>query len=602
LERRAVEKVIEPRIYRAAFLPALLAAAVAMFSLESRPRPLRQALPADALFEGTLARGTVRSIVGRAPDRRAGTPGDEATARRMTATFRRFGFATAVDRFDEEGTGLVNVVGTRPGLSRRRLVVVAARDARSVPDATGSAADTAALIELARVLEGRATRRTTVLASVDGGTLGDAGARRLARRLGEDPAPIDAVVVLSNLGAPRSRGPLLVDWSNDATRGRQWLRRTASDSLRSELGDDGGGPGSSPAQVSRLAFPVGDGAQGVLIEAGLPAIRLSGSGELAPAPSQRDLDDVHAERYGDLGRSALRLLSALDAGTPPERGPRSYVTVAGRVAPGWALALLAIALILPAAVASTDAFARARRRGEPVVPWLRWLAAGIVPFVVGLGVAELLVLVGLADDAPAAPLDPGAAEVDGSAVGVLAATIVAIALTWAAVRPRLVGRVRGAPLDASAPGAGVALALVLCGFAVATWAVNPYAALAAILPLHLWTLAVLLDVRARTRAWLTVAGLLPAAAIVATYAQHLSLGPLHGAWYLFLLVTGHHVGLASALLGCVALGTLASVTAVVLAHARRRTPRPAGRPSRGRPSDDRPIVGPAGPPLERVRR
>ena len=34
--------------------------------------------------------------------------------------------------------------------------------------------------------------------------------------------------------------------------------------------------------------------------------------------------------------------------------------------PGWAPSLLAIALILPVLVASIDAFARARRRDEPV--------------------------------------------------------------------------------------------------------------------------------------------------------------------------------------------------------------------------------------------
>ncbi|HEX8648885.1 MAG TPA: hypothetical protein VF715_18460 [Thermoleophilaceae bacterium] len=595
--------MIEPRIYRAAFLPALLGLVVAMFSLESPPRALPQAAPADVLFEGSAATNTVRSLVERTPDRRHGSPGEAAVADRVAESFRRFGLETSVDRSEDGGTQVRNVLGRRPGLSRRQVVVIAGRDAQTVPDATSSAADTAALLEFGRVLEGRATRKTIVLASVGGATRGDAGARRLAERIA-GPGPVDAVIVLSNLGAPRSRGPLLVDWSNDAKRGSLGLRRTAANALRNEVGEDGGGPGSPPAQIARLAFPVGDGAQGVLLESGLDAIRVSASGELAPPDDQRALDDVNVERYEEFGRAALRLLFTLDEGArPPGHGPRSYVTLVERVAPGWALSLLALTLILPALVASIDALARARRRGEAVLPWLPWVAAGIVPFVAGLAMAEFLVLVGLADDAPATPPDPGVAEVDGSAIGVLAGVVLTIGLAWILTRTSLLRGGRPLP-DSTSPGAGVATALVLCGLTLAAWAINPFTALALVLPLHLWMLATLSGARGRTRIWLTLAGLLPAAAIVATYAQHMRMGPLEGAWYLFLLVTGHHVGLASALLGCVALGVLASVAAIAVAHARRRGPGAPHAPGgRGRPAvDRRSVSGPMGPPLERVRR
>jgi hypothetical protein len=595
--------VIEPRIYRAAFLPALLSLVVAMFSLESPPRALPQAAPADVLFEGPAALNTVRSIVERSPDRRHGSPGDEALAQRVGKVFQRFRLETSVDRFEEGGSRITNVVGRRPGLSRRQVVVIAGRDALSIPDATGSAADTAALIEFGRVLEGRATKKTIVLASVGGSSTGHAGARRVAEQAGR-AGPVDGVLVISNLGARRSRGPLLVDWSNDATRGSLGLRRTAATALRNEVGEDGGGPGSPPAQLARLAFPVGIGAQGVLLEDGVTAIRLSASGELAPPRSDRDLGDVQDERYEEFGRAALRLLFTLDeSARAPEPGPRSYVTLAGRAAPGWALSLLALTLILPVLVTSIDALARARRRGEPVIPWLAWVAAGVVPFVAGLALAELMVLVGLAKDAPPAPLDPSAAPVDGSAVGVLVAVALSIGLAWLLTRSSLLRRARPRR-DAAAPGAGVAIALVLSALAVATWAINPLTALAFVLPLHLWTLATLTEARARTRLWLALAGLLPAAVIVMTYATHLRIGPLEGAWYLFLLVTGHHVGLISALLGCVALGLLASVVAVVAAHARHGGPEAPHVPGRAKrpPVDRRSVSGPAGPPLERVRR
>jgi hypothetical protein len=595
--------VIEPRIYRAAFLPALLGLVVAMFSLESPPRPLPQAAPADVLFEGTAAVNTVRSIEQRTPDRRDGSAGDPAVAERVAKAFQRFELETTVDRFEGDGARVTNVVGRRPGLSRRQVVVIAERDALSVPDATGSAADTAALLQFGRVLEGRATKKTIVLASVGGSTRGHAGARRLAEKLAET-GPVDGIVVLSDLGAKRSRGPLLVDWSNDSTRGSLGLRRTAANALRNEVGEDGGGPGSPPAQIARLAFPVGIGAQGVLIEEGLPAIRLSASGELAPPRADRDVADIDPERYEEFGRAALRLLFTLDENArPAAHGPESYVTLAGRVAPAWALSLLVLSLILPVLVTSIDALARARRRGEPVLPWLGWLAAGTVPFLAGLALAELLVLVGLATNAPPTPLDPSAEEVDGSSLSLLIAVAFTIALTWILTRSSLLRRGRPRP-DAAAPGAGVVLTLVLCALTIAGWAINPFLGLTLVLPLHLWTLAVLTEARARTRIWLTLAGLLPAVLIVMTYATHLRMGPVDGAWYLFLLVTGHHVGLISALLGCVALGVLGSVAAVALAHVRRGDPQAPHVPgSGGRPPvDRRSVSGPAGSPLERVRR
>jgi hypothetical protein len=206
-------------------------------------------------------------------------------------------------------------------------------------------------MEIARVLSGRATRLTVVLASVDGGARGDAGTRRFVAGL-QDRGLVDAVIVLSNMGAARSRGPLLVDWSNDARRGNLGLRRTAADALRDEIRTDGGPAASAPAQVARLAFPVGLGAQGVLLERGLDAIRLSGSGELRPAAGSRDLADLRVGRFGDLGRAVLRVMSALDGSrVRPAHGPRSYVLAGGGVVPRWAIALLAAALVLQALVA-----------------------------------------------------------------------------------------------------------------------------------------------------------------------------------------------------------------------------------------------------------
>ena len=70
--------MIEPRIYRAAFFPALLALVLVAFSLQTAPRAVPQGLAADALFEGVGAVSMVQDIVATTPDRRAGHTGDAA--------------------------------------------------------------------------------------------------------------------------------------------------------------------------------------------------------------------------------------------------------------------------------------------------------------------------------------------------------------------------------------------------------------------------------------------------------------------------------------------------------------------------------------------
>src|SRR5919197_4689620 len=200
--------VIEPRVYRAAFVPALLVLVLAAFSPESRPKPLPQGLAADVLFDGALAAQAAAEIAHDRPDRRVGTVGDLAMAKQVAAQLGRRGFHVERQRFSRAGKDMVNVIGRRAGRSQRQIAIVAERDASGVPDAIGSAADTAALLEFARVFEGRPTRKTLVLASVDGSTLGDVGAQELVDQLG-DPSQIDAVLVVSDLAAPRSRGPLI---------------------------------------------------------------------------------------------------------------------------------------------------------------------------------------------------------------------------------------------------------------------------------------------------------------------------------------------------------------------------------------------------------
>jgi Peptidase family M28 len=580
--------VIEPRIYRAAFLPALLALIVLAFSLEARPEPLPQALAADVLFQGRSAAAGAAQIAAALPDRRPGTVGDRKQADEMARTFSQRGFTTVVDRFAaDDGTPLVNVIGRRAGASRHQIVVVAARDAGSVPDATGSAADTAALIEIAQVLQGTPSRKTIVLASVDGSTLGELGVHRLLSRL-PDRDKIEAVLVMSNLAAPGPRVPPLETWSNGSQRVGAGLEGTAASSESEEFGSRPGESGAA-AQMIRLAFPLGIGAQGPLLEGGADAVRFSASGELPPPSAGRGISAIDPNRLGSLGRSVLRTVFAIDATARAPRGaPSAYITVAHKLVPGWALALLAITLILPALVASIDAFARARRRREPAERYARWVLTGVLALVTGLVVAKLMVVVGIVASPPESPVAPELRPLRGGDVAVLAvvAAVVAVGLLGS-----LLALGRGPRrLDLAGPGAGCAVAVVLSFLSLAVWFVDPYAALMLVPALHLWLIAATARVpgRGTLPAALVLLGLAPLAAVALFYMHKLSLDPLHGLWYVFLLVTSGAVGVAAALIACGFVGVFACLVAIVVARARRPPAAKAEEPRRP------PVFGPGG--------
>jgi len=562
--------VIEPRLYRAAFLPALLALIVAAFSLEDRPAPVPQTLAADVLFQGRTAAASATRLATAFPDRRPGSTGDRGAGMEVAHAFNADGFTTVLDRFQaDDGTPLMNVIGRRAGASRHQIVIVAARDAGTVPDGPSSAADTAAIMEIARVLQGTPSRKTITIASVDGSTLGELGTHRLLAKL-PDRNRVEAVLVLSNLGAAGPRVPPIQGWSNGSQRVGVGLERTAAESESEELGRLPHSPVSA-AQMIRIAFPIGLGAQGPLLESGLDAVRFSGSGELPPAKDKRGVDQISPDRLGSLGRSVLRTVFAIDqTPEPPERGPTTYVTVANKLLPGWAIGLLAMALILPALVASIDAFARARRRRERVGGFGRWVLGGVLAVVAGLVLAKLMELAGIVAAPPQSPVAPELRPVHGGDVAVMAVVAATVALGWWVARRMTLGRGERR-LDLAAPGAGCAIALVLSVLTFAIWFVNPYAALMLVPALHLWLIASIGRVPDRGAAApaLVLVGLLPLAAVVLYYMSRLSLNPVEGLWYVFLLVTGGTIGVAAALFACVFLGLFGSLVSILVARARR---------------------------------
>lgn len=574
--------MIEPRIYRVAFVPAVLAVVLVMFSLQSRQRPLPQGLPADVVFEGVAAQTAAERIVDAAADRRAGTPGNRRAARLVADAFRESGFTVQTDRFNRDGKELVNVIGRRAGETGRQVVVVADRDASGVPDAAGSASDTAALLQLARVFQGRPSNKTLVLASVDGSSMGQVGATRLMGSL-PDPSQVEGIVTVSELGYGGADAPAVVGWSDTTDRASQRLQRTAAESVREEAGSLAPGNGAA-GQVARLSFPVGIGAQGVLLGGGYDAVRIAGGGQREDT-SGTTRDAIDRDRLGTLGRVMLRTVNALDGAKGEPARPSAYVTVVSQVMPGWVLGILGLALILPALVAAVDAFARVRRRRSPIVPWLAWLGAAAFAFVLGLGLAHLLNLFG-AVDPPAAPVSPDLTPVHVGSLGVMAGVAVVVVGSWLGLRKAVVAAdpdLRGA----AAPGAAVVLTLVMTAATLVLWLVNPFSALIMVPALHLWMLATLVDPppARRVRLALVAGGLVLPLLLIVYQLSVLGLNPVAGAWYLLLLVTGGHIGLVSSLLGCVFAGVLTGVVAVALS-----TPPEAPRPPRQVPK----VRGPAG--------
>jgi hypothetical protein len=546
--------VLDLRLYRAAFVPLLLAVIVAAFSLHGRAPAIETTLSADAFDAGVVARQiTTWEHEPALTDRRPGGPGDDALATRVATAFHANAFSVSDRTFTGQTTEgkrtLRTVVGERTGTSNRRLVVVAFRDAGR---GEGALADTATLIELAHVLGGRTLDRTIDLVSTSGRE-GAAGAIDVANHLG---GPVDAVLVLSDVAASATRRPWVVPFGASSQFAPVDLRRTVEAALRSEAGADPGAPGFF-TQFARLAFPLTMGAQGPLVSRGVPAV------QLGPAGERPDAGGYSPSRLLHFGRAILRALTALD-GAGPVRAPSAYLVLKGQIVPPWTIRLLVAALLLPLLVAAVDGFARVNRRRQRPALWLRWAAAGAVPFVLAVLFLRLLKVTGLLSAVPPGPVSSGTISIGGGGTAALIGTVLVIAIGWIGLRPVLV-RASGVTGSPGSSGAAGAVVVLLTALGVVVWALNPFAAALLVPALHLVLLAVSPEIRwsRAAKLGLVLLGLVPAGIVALLYALQFDLGPLGLAWMGALQVAGGQVGIAWALLWAVVLGLLASAITVV---------------------------------------
>ncbi len=560
--------MLDPRIYRASFLPVLLALLAVAFALQDRPRPIGTTLAPDA-FVGSSAGALLDDLAERYPDRRPGGPGDEALARRVAAELRRAlqpgGARTSsvveVQRFRGrtiDGTDdLVNVIATRPGRPGAGIVVVAHRDAAE-RGARAELSGTAALLTLARIAGSARLRRSITFVSTTGGSGGAAGARAAVSRLQARPA---AVLVLGDMASERPRKPYVVPFSNGRGQAPVQLRRTVEAAARAELGTDPGGYRAATQWV-RQAFPITVGEQGAFGRAGLPAVLLSASGERPPAAGAKTSD----RRLQAFGRAALRAIFALDNGPTIRGGPVPVLQTARKILSGRAIRLLGGALMLPVLLVAIDGFARARRRREPVGRRVLWVLLTALPFTLTGAVAMLLVLVGLIDPAPRQAVPAGALTLDGATTAGGVTLLLVFALAWVVRGPLLrAAGIHGRVEDGWAAPA-VATLVVLCLAAVVVWVLNPFAAVLLAPALHLWLLAVTPDWRwpRPARVLAVLVGLLPFLFVLRADLGALDYSLREGAWQAVLLVAGGGIGpltwvLWSVVAGC---GVCAGIVAL----------------------------------------
>jgi hypothetical protein len=565
--------MLDPRIYRTALLPVVLAVIVLAFSLSDQQGPLGTNLAPDA-YNGQNAYTTMNKLAGEYPNRRPGSTGDDALASQVAGVLRSYNFNVSTDVFKAKTADgnrtLENVVGVRAGMSNGSIVIVAHRDALHSPS-TSDLSGTAVLFEMARVISGESLNHTVVLASTTG-SAGAAGAERLARTL---PQPVDAVLVLGDLAGTGVHGPVVVPWSDGQSVAPSMLRETLASALAAQTSLSAGSTGLG-GQIAHLALPLSPTEQAPFGGAGEPAALLSVSGEQTPPADQ----PASLNQITGLGRTVLQSITALDAG-PTVSAPSSYLVFSGKAIPAWAVRLLVLMLIIPVLVATVDGLARARRRGHSILRWSAWVLAAAVPFALVVAVIVIARLAGLLV-APPAPLGAGAVTLHAGQIAALAgiALLVVVGLIWVrhAVIWALGPRRRKTPDESGEPGAAAAVMLVLCLASLAIWLANPFAALLLVPALHLWLWIVAPDVRlpAPVTVVMLLAGLAAPALVAATYATTLGLGPFEAAWSWVLLLAGGGAGVVTALEWSVVLGCTFSVVAIAVQAARE--PRPEEAP------------------------
>ena len=549
---------VDLRLYRVAWLPVLLAVVVLMFSLEGVPDPIEPVTP-PGTFEPDRATRQAREIVAAAPSREPGSDGDQTIASLVTDRFEEVAAGATTTQefegsFDGDDVELTNVLLSLPGDSQQTIVVLAPRDAATGPGAASSAAATGILIELANALGVAGHEKSIVLASTSGGAQ---GAAELLAGLPESGS-VEAVIGIYQPGAIERRPPFVLTGSTGETSAPVQLERTAELVVQTQA-QESSSEASGLTQLARLAIPAGLGPQAPLIAAGFDAISISSAGERPLAASDDGVEDLSPEGIDAFGRAIQLTIGAVDVAPDGlEHGPGAHLELGDNLVPGWTLSLLALALLLPAAVAAVDGCARAARRRQRIGGGMAWAAARALPLLGALAIVYLLALVGVVPRPPF-PFDPGLYEAGGRAAVTFALGLIALAA--GAVLLRLLG-VTATRAPVSAPAALGAVAVIA---ALVVWIANPYLALLIAPAAHVWLVGVGEPTVVRRVAVLVCSALavVPLVLALVAISGDLELGAT-APWTLTLMLADGQIGFAVAVAGCFLGGTLLGASALAL--------------------------------------
>ena len=576
-----IRSVLDPRIYRAAFLPTIAAVVLLMFSLEPAPAPLEGPVSTPT-FEGRETARVARSIAITTPSRTPGSEGDRALAARVLERFSSVTGGEVAEQsfegeFEGESVALENVILTLPGRREEVLLVVAGRGSAVGAGASTSAAATAILMRLADDLGNSRHERTIVLASLPGSDNTADGINELIDGL-PAPAGIDGAIAITQPGVETRVPPFVFPGRSGPQSVPATLIETATE-IGSVQFDADANPTNAWKQFARLAIPVGIGDAAALAAQGVDAVGISGAGERPPPADEAAAPEaVSSETVFAAGSTALDLLLTLDERRGPIlSGPASYLQIGDNLLPGWTVRVLALALILPALLAAGDVWLRDRRRdprtARRAVPWalervLLPLGALLLTYVLGF--------IGLLPD-PSFPYDPGRfAPGTGRGTVALAALGLVVVLIALLVRPLRT------PLNAE-PQTLAAVGGLLCVAAViGIWVLNPFMALLLAPLTHVWLLPARAQgpARARVVVAVTAIALIPLLAVVAQVASSFEIGLLAAPWHLLLLLGSGQIGLLVALLWCLLGGGLLSCIAACGAGV-SQGPTPQHEPIRG---------------------
>ena len=577
----SIERPVNGRLYRGTWLLVGLPLLLLAFSVV-RPSSLEPS-PLPPTFDRTAAAQIANDLAFRFPGRTAGGPGSAGAIAWFKRQLEPYGYAVYTDRFtaDVPGRGrarLVNLAVEKPGLSPRRIVVMAHRD--DTGNAAGlddNASGTGALIELARSFA-----RTTgaprvelpyslVFLSTDGAANGALGAARYAA----DRSTRRNVIAVINLDSIAGRGRPRLELGGDTARSpAAGLVQTLRAALTRETGADPDRP-SGLRQLIDLGFPFSAYEQAPFVTHGIPAVTITTAGDRPPgnrAPVHETLD---LTRLGQIGRATENVVDAMEQGVSLQQGPSSYVFLGQRLVQGWAIELVLVTALLPFVAAAVDLFARCRRRRIRVAPALRayrsrlafWAWIGAV-----FAVFAALGLWGRADGRP-----PSLEDVRWP-TGAIAGLTVLAGLGWIVTRDRLLPRRRIRPDEELAGHTAALLALAVVGLLVV--ATDPFALVFLLPSLHIWLWQPQVHSRGPwARLLVLAAGCIGPALLLWSFAERYGLG-WDAPWFVVKLFAA---GYAPLPLLVIALGWLAAAGQLAALATGRYAPYPAAqqRPPRG---------------------